>query len=259
MSAGPPGAGYWIVAADGGVVAASPEHPIVPPAATVSTSPATAAPSANLTSSGSVLGTASEHTFLVPGTNGGPPARWNPCATIRYAVNLSAAPPSWQTDLNNAIAQVSKATGISFTAVGTTTAIPSVNQPPSGVDAIIGWVLPSQAPKLDGGDGTVGYGGGYYLISTAGTPEMVGGYVAINGQGVGTGSGQVRPGGGVGETEVELLLHELGHMMGLNHVTNPVEVMYPDINPQSQGRYEAGDLAGLSDLGSNGGGCLTPS
>jgi hypothetical protein len=48
-------------------------------------------------------------------------------------------------------------------------------------------------------------------------------------------------------------------MMGLNHVTDPVEVMYPDINPQSQGRYEAGDLAGLSHLGVGGGSCLSSS
>jgi hypothetical protein len=251
IASGPAATGFWTVAANGGVTAGAP--------GSVAASAASGAPATLSATPATLMGVTTEHTFLVPGANGAAPARWNPCQPITYAVNVSDAPAGWQADLDAALGQVATATGISFTYEGTTTAVPSVNTPPTGDDAVIGWVTSAQAPKLvDGPDGVVGYGGGYYINSAQGPLEFVGGYVAINGAAVGSGANQVRPGGGVGLTDVQLLLHELGHMMGLNHVTNPYEVMYPDINPQSQGQYEAGDLGGLAQLGTGAGGCLTP-
>lgn len=45
-----------------------------------------------------------------------------------------------------------------------------------------------------------------------------------------------------------MLLHELGHLVGLGHVSDPYQVMY-DTNVWPLPRYRAGDLRGLEQLG----------
>jgi hypothetical protein len=53
----------------------------------------------------------------------------------------------------------------------------------------------------------------------------------------------------------EVVLHELGHAFGLDHVSATDEIMYPDIGvgryPDGtfRGQYDAGDLAGLATNG----------
>ena len=47
---------------------------------------------------------------------------------------------------------------------------------------------------------------------------------------------------------VSTILHELGHVAGLNHVARHSEVMYPEIDAQSPVVYGSGDLAGLQEL-----------
>ena len=47
---------------------------------------------------------------------------------------------------------------------------------------------------------------------------------------------------------VATILHELGHVAGLNHVSRPGEVMYPYLTALSPAVYTTGDAAGLSVL-----------
>ena len=47
---------------------------------------------------------------------------------------------------------------------------------------------------------------------------------------------------------VSTILHELGHVAGLNHVARHSEVMYPEIDADSPAAYGSGDLAGLQEL-----------
>ena len=51
---------------------------------------------------------------------GGAPVRWNPCDEIAYAVNTAGASSSIRSDLREALARVTRATGIDFRSVGTT-------------------------------------------------------------------------------------------------------------------------------------------
>ena len=45
-----------------------------------------------------------------------------------------------------------------------------------------------------------------------------------------------------------MLLHELGHLVGLGHVADPYQVMY-DTNAYPLPSYRSGDLRGLAKLG----------
>jgi len=47
---------------------------------------------------------------------------------------------------------------------------------------------------------------------------------------------------------VATILHELGHVAGLNHVARHSEVMYPEIDSSSPAEYGSGDLAGFRAL-----------
>jgi predicted Zn-dependent protease len=58
-------------------------------------------------------------------------------------------------------------------------------------------------------------------------------------------------GGSVGT----LLLHELGHAVGLRHVSDDSQVMYPVIGKTSPAGYAAGDRTGLAKVG-RGAGCM---
>ena len=53
---------------------------------------------------------------------------------------------------------------------------------------------------------------------------------------------------GQGEKAKAVLLHELGHLVGLGHVADPYQVMY-DTNAYPLSKYRAGDLRGLAELG----------
>jgi predicted Zn-dependent protease len=56
-----------------------------------------------------------------------------------------------------------------------------------------------------------------------------------------------KPGLGQGAW-VSTILHELGHVAGLSHVSRKSEIMYPNISPQSPALYGSGDIAGLQEL-----------
>jgi len=68
----------------------------------------------------------------------------------------------------------------------------------------------------------------------------------------------LKPGFVSGGSIGTLLLHELGHTMGLQHVSYPHEVMYPVVSSLSAGGYTLGDRTGLSKVGAAKGCFRTP-
>lgn len=64
---------------------------------------------------------------------------------------------------------------------------------------------------------------------------------------------RLKPGFGAGQTWGVLLLHELGHAMGMDHARDGKQVMAPSISPRSLADYQAGDLTGLRKVGAMGG------
>ena len=58
-----------------------------------------------------------------------------------------------------------------------------------------------------------------------------------------------RAGFGKGTTGGALLLHEIGHAVGLGHVGTTREIMYPTMLSRELSRYKEGDRTGLKRVG----------
>jgi hypothetical protein len=186
-----------------------------------------------------------------------PVARWNPCEPIGYRVNAKQARAGALKDVKGALRRVSQATGLTFRYRGSTRIIAGPNSRyPENTDLVVAWAKPSQSPVLVAGGGPMGIGGatwGYGFRNADGSPasKIQSGFVVID-------ANQQRrtPGGfGKGQTRGELLMHELGHAVGLQHVNDRRQLMNPLMQP-ARARWGAGDLTGLRKLGA-GRGCLS--
>jgi hypothetical protein len=191
---------------------------------------------------------------------GGAPVRWNPCDTITYAVNAAGAISPVRPDLTEALRRVTRATGIEFRSVGTTseTFIRAYQRMRyEGVirkaELILIWVdhdgytkilrlLRDPRPSIAFAKTMAGL--------FADQDQYFGGIVVMDADATAT------PGFGYRYAHGSVLLHELGHIMGLDHVRDPDQLMYSGRRPNfSVSVFGAGDLEGLRRLGEDAG-CL---
>ena len=178
----------------------------------------------------------------------GRPARWDPCAPIRYVVNPGWIPHAGRRDLAEALRRITAASGLQFLDDGDTDEMPSANrkayQPERYGERwsplLIGWV-PAGSTDLGLGNGVQGVS---MAVAVPGedAPSLVSGQVALDA------SRRLASGFGPGTTDGEVLLHELAHAIGLGHVLDPTQVMYPQAT-NSESEFGAGDRAGLAALG----------
>jgi hypothetical protein len=191
----------------------------------------------------------------------GSPVRWNPCAPLHYRTNLTEAPTNAAADLAEALAKVTEATGIRFVDNGATTVIPDHHyeqqEARSRYPVVIAWATPgetdilSQPFPLPLGAHELGIGGPAALIDPAtGHGVYVSGTVMIDS----AASAALAPGFGPQSLGV-VLMHELGHLVGLGHTMDTTDVMNPVQQPTKDGTWGPGDLAGLTRLGIDSG-CL---
>ncbi|MEO6204125.1 MAG: matrixin family metalloprotease [Mycobacteriales bacterium] len=184
-------------------------------------------------------------------------ARWNPCAPIHYVLQTRWAPATGRADLAAALAQLSAASGLTFTDDGDTDEVPlrsrSAYQPDRygerWAPLLLGWV--------PGAETDLGLGKGVQGVTVAVAISGKDGGAIVTGQ-VALDADHRLPGGfGPGATEGEVLLHELAHAVGLGHVMDPTQVMFPQTT-NSESQYGAGDRAGLQALGRKAGCLSTP-
>jgi len=241
IAGSPTGLGYDLLSSDGAVTPVGPNPPggstpVAPPQPTPPAGPPVASPGGPPTTG--------PYAFLFTPINGAP-VRWNPCLPLRYEVNFAGAQASARSDLSGAIAQVAAATGINFQQVRETTGTTA----DPDVDALIAWESPAQQPEFTGG--AIGLGGAsYYTAGPVNDPQLVHGVVEIDSAFAFT------AGFGGPNSLGTVLLHELGHMVGLGHVADPTQVMYPIASTRSD--YGPGDLEGLWYVGTPQGCLRTP-
>ena len=202
-------------------------------------------------------------------------ARWNPCqkaityrVNTKYASGTKAGRAAALRDVKGAVSRLSAATGIKFRYVGATTLIPRSTSSKSwasretAAEIYISWVKQSQTAGKSNLLGRAGKGwaagsGGYaYKFWKVGNDPWHGatgrGFVVLDS----AQNKSFKAGFGAGTTRGDLLLHELGHVMGLNHVASESQVMFPTITSHNNSGYAAGDRAGLQKLGHDAG-CIS--
>jgi hypothetical protein len=176
----------------------------------------------------------------------GTPVGYDPCRTIHYVVHIGFGPLNAAEMAHEAVRTLSNATGLTFEFDGITDTVPQSDTLFDHDDPIwIGWASESETDLYQTvGHDVVGVGGSTFRQLRSGGPKQyVSGYAIVKP------SSGLMPGFGPGRSEGNVLLHELGHLVGLDHVTNPEEIMHAGVGPQSPNSYGAGDLAGLWQLG----------
>ncbi|MGH2687923.1 MAG: matrixin family metalloprotease [Actinomycetota bacterium] len=180
----------------------------------------------------------------------GRPIRFNPCEPLEYVVNPTGAPPDALTALNHAITEVSKATGIEFVPAGQTSEKPSVGRPNSSrktygdrwSPVLIAWDALGRPTETQG---ISAIGGPGQPVRSQGRYLYVTGFVTMNTD---------APMSAIDMKAT--LMHELGHLLGLDHIDDAGQIMNPSGRSDSQAVWGQGDLAGLAAVGREAG-CLT--
>jgi hypothetical protein len=186
--------------------------------------------------------------------SGGAPRRWDPCRQLTYRINVATAPPGAVEDVTEAVQRAADATGISFTALPSTTEDPYQQAIGSwsaritiGADIVFVWLSHDRFVRLLRDLGmqprAVAFGVPFEGVGEAGN-EWSGGLIVTDA------GRRLRPGFGRADSQGVVLMHELGHVLGLAHVDDPSEVMYSghalDLRVTDWGQ---GDREGLRQLG----------
>ncbi|HET7691073.1 MAG TPA: matrixin family metalloprotease [Nocardioidaceae bacterium] len=178
------------------------------------------------------LGLVEGHYQFMVVDRGGDPVTYPACRPISYAVFGDTSLRGGQELIDEAVAQIVADTGLSFVPLGH-----------SAPDAMvrITWSDPETEPRLAGE--TVGLGGStsvvdeetgrrYYVrgVVNLDTPDLAESYLRH-------GRDEVRA----------VIMHELAHVVGLDHVDDPNELMHAENLGKTE--FGPGDREGLAELG----------
>lgn len=198
----------------------------------------------------SSLSTAYAFMRTLPGP-GGRPVAWDPCRPIHLVVNSAEAPDGGDQLIREAAGAVSSATGLRFVLDGPTTESPTTPRAP--LDAarygnrwspvLVAWTDPSAVSELQGaGVGVAGPAEAPFYTDSQ--QHWVSGSVYLDGPAF---REILQRADGWAKARA-IVMHELGHLVGLAHVNLKTELMYP--KNISQVTFGPGDREGLRRLGS---------
>jgi hypothetical protein len=185
-------------------------------------------------------------------TRDGQPILFDPCRPIHYVVRTEGMPQMVLEGIRAATRAVARASGLVFVVDGAVDEAPSEDRPvlqPSvygsrWVPVLFAWSTPAEFPPFAAETRTAGLGGALVATVTgAGSARIVTGSVTLNTDNVTPWLSETR-----GPRSLELLLiHEIGHVLGLAHVTDRAELM--DARPIAVGGLGAGDRQGFAIAG----------
>lgn len=202
------------------------------------------------------------HSFLQLQPDQATPVAYDPCRPIHY-VTRPGGPPEGDVLVRESIAAVSAATGLRFVDDGTTDEGPSDTRSPYQPDVygerwapvLLTWSDPVESPRL----------GEISPEAPQANPAAYAGSIAVGLPGAAdvdpekvfvTGSVTLDAADLTRMTEGQdgrararaVIQHEIAHLVGLGHVDDDAQLMFPTINSNITG-FNDGDLEGLASLG----------
>lgn len=189
---------------------------------------------------GGGAGSPTSFAFLYVQADRTTPVTYSSCGPIRFEVNPRTMPSGAEGVVEEAIARIAEVSGLELVVSGTTARVPGLVTM-SRAPILVAWTDPDEFPRLDGEVA----GAARSVSAPAGSAEVfVTGQVALDGPD----AAMMLAGGPRGRDLVRaLVMHELGHVLGLDHVDDPSQLMHHDNVGVLD--LQAGDRAGLARLG----------
>lgn len=189
------------------------------------------------------------HAFSARQPDTGDPIAYDPCRPIHYVVRPDNTPAGGDALLEEAIARVSEVTGLQFVYDGLTDERPTRDREPFQPDrygdrwapVVIAWETAEENPSFL--TAIAGEAGSQWMSIGGGPGVLVTGAVSLD-------EAEfdrilATPGGEAFARAI--VLHELAHLVGLDHVTDSSQLMYPTASDVLD--FAPGDLTGLAALG----------
>jgi hypothetical protein len=180
----------------------------------------------------------------------GTPVRWDPCSPIELVVSAEGLPTGGLDDLSEALDRLVEVTGLDLRVTGTTDERPRAERPPyqpnryghRWAPVLIAWASPHEGGiRLRSTDRGVAVP---IAVGAPGDRTYVTGQVALNAERTDLDAGFDDRSRSWGST----VLHELVHVLGLDHVDDPTQLMY--VHPgEGPVEFGDGDLVGLAAVG----------
>jgi hypothetical protein len=173
---------------------------------------------------------------------GGGPTRWSPCNPIHYTINMGGNDNSFRPVIAEAVERLEAATDLVLIPAGDTAFMPTdavkTSFAPADGELVIALADDAQTHLVPGavvGKTVINFPQNAAVIVRASVVIDMGD-IGANQPWSGTGVGPV-------------LMHELAHAAGLDHVSNSTQLMNAVASPNGPTTYGAGDLTGLWQVG----------
>lgn len=178
------------------------------------------------------------------------PVTYDPCRPVHVVMNGRSAPENGERLMREGLADLAEATGLVFVFDGLTDESPAEKRVPYQPErypgrwapVLLAWSDPAESPFLAGE--AAGSGGSLALSLPGRGSVYVTGQVVLDGPQLAKALDGPRGARATGA----VIRHELGHLVGLNHVDDRTQIMYPSTQARFSD-YAAGDLLGLARLG----------
>ena len=190
------------------------------------------------------------HGFVNLQADGVTPVAYDPCRPVHYVIRPDGAPPGGEELIREAVARIGEVTGLHFVYRGPTDEAPAQGRELFQPDrygrrwapVLIAWQTEEQNAALAGD--VVGEAGSVPASLGDGPKVYLTGTVSLDAPRL----AEILRGRDGRRIARSIVLHELGHLMGLAHVDDEAQLMFPEARREVSD-FAAGDLTGLAALG----------